>query len=152
MDRKTFMRELEYLLQDISEEERKDALSFYENYFDEAGKENEEHVIEELGDPSRVALIIKDGLKGHFDDHINVGNSGFSDDNYKYNYEVIDVDTKQEEHSGQSTRSHFKGKWQGMHSHDRTLLIVIALCALIPFSFSTLGIFGGIFGGVLELD
>ena len=61
MDRKKFMKELEYLLQDISDEERQEALSFYENYFDEAGKENEQKVIDELGDPSRVAAIIKDG-------------------------------------------------------------------------------------------
>ena len=31
MDRKTFMRELDFLLQDINEEERKEALSFYED-------------------------------------------------------------------------------------------------------------------------
>ena len=35
MTRKEFMRELEFLLQDISDEEREEALAFYENYFDE---------------------------------------------------------------------------------------------------------------------
>ena len=55
MDRKTFMRELEYLLQDINDEERKEALDYYESYFDEAGLENEQQVLAELGEPSQVA-------------------------------------------------------------------------------------------------
>ena len=38
MDRKTFMRELEYLLQDINAEERQEALDYYESYF-ETGRE-----------------------------------------------------------------------------------------------------------------
>ncbi len=41
MTRKEFMQELAFLLQDINEDERKEALLFYENYFDEAGLENE---------------------------------------------------------------------------------------------------------------
>ena len=45
MDRAQFMRELEELLADISETERQDALEFYNNYFDDAGIENEASVI-----------------------------------------------------------------------------------------------------------
>ena len=49
MRREEFMRELEYLLRDIPANEREDALAYYENYFDEAGAENEQQVIKELG-------------------------------------------------------------------------------------------------------
>ena len=48
MDRAQFMRELEELLADISETERQDALEFYNNYFDDAGIENEAAVIRTL--------------------------------------------------------------------------------------------------------
>lgn len=144
MDRQHFMRELEFLLSDISEEERQEALSFYENYFDEAGIEHEQEVIYELGDPSRVAAIIKDGLKGKFDENIHVSNDGFSSD-YQKNYEVIDADGK-EKTKEKKESSHFKNRWSEMDSRDRLILIVLAVFACIPVSAIFFGIFGGLFG------
>ena len=55
MRREEFMKELEYLLRDLPVNEREDALAYYENYFDEAGVENESQVIQELGSPASVA-------------------------------------------------------------------------------------------------
>lgn len=135
MDRKTFIRELEFLLQDISDDERKEALSFYEDYFDEAGVENESQVIQELGDPSKVAAIIKDSLKGNFEEHIHSGDHGFSNDDYQRNFEVVDVDTK-EKHSS------LKNKWNELASRDRFLLIVLIILAIVPLS----GAIGSFFG------
>ncbi len=138
MDRKTFMRELDFLLQDINEEERKEALSFYEDYFDEAGVENEQKVIEELGEPSRVAAIIRDSLRGNFDEHISSGNEGFSNDDYQRNYEVIDVEVQEDKKAS----THLKNKWHDLGSRDRFLLIVLIILAVFPLS----GLIGGIFG------
>ena len=45
MTGEAFMRELEYLLQDVQDEEKDEALQYYRDYFDEAGPENEEQVI-----------------------------------------------------------------------------------------------------------
>lgn len=64
MSRTEFMNELRTLLQDIPEEEREEALQYYSDYFDDAGAENEEQVIRELGSPQKVAATIKDGLGG----------------------------------------------------------------------------------------
>ena len=55
MTRGEFLRELEYLLKDIPESDRADAIAYYNNYFDEAGIENEQKVIQELGSPEKVA-------------------------------------------------------------------------------------------------
>ena len=63
MDRKEFMKQLELLLSDISEDERKEALDYYESYFDEAGDEEEASVIQKLGSPDKVAAIIKADLR-----------------------------------------------------------------------------------------
>ena len=63
MNREEFMRQLERLLQDISESERREALEYYNSYFDDAGEENESRVIQELGSPGKVAAIIKAGRK-----------------------------------------------------------------------------------------
>ena len=66
MRREEFMRELEYLLRDIPANEREDALAYYENYFDEAGAENEQQVIKELGSPASVAeKILADTQQTH---------------------------------------------------------------------------------------
>ena len=55
MRRQEFMKELEHLLRGVPESEKIDALAYYNDYFDEAGMENEELVIRELGSPQQVA-------------------------------------------------------------------------------------------------
>lgn len=63
MNRDEFMKELESLLWDIPEGERMEALNYYREYFEDAGEEKEQQVIEELGAPGEVARNIKEGLK-----------------------------------------------------------------------------------------
>lgn len=141
MNRKKFMEELAFLLSDINDDERNEALLFYENYFDEAGKENEERVIRELGDPSRVAAMIKDGVNGQFDEHIFSSNQGFSNDDYKMYHEVS--------HSKESSfLRHLKEKWKQLESRDRMILIILGVIALVPFSASILSTFFGTIGGL----
>jgi uncharacterized membrane protein len=53
------MAELERQLARIDDREREEAIAYYNEYFDEAGPENEARVIEELGSPVRVAAQIK---------------------------------------------------------------------------------------------
>ena len=62
MNRNEFMKQLEALLQNISQAEREEALQYYNDYFDDAGPENEQSVIEALGNPARVAENIKRDL------------------------------------------------------------------------------------------
>lgn len=62
MNRVGFMQQLERLLADIPESDRLDAIAYYNDYFDEAGPENEASVIRELGSPGRVAAMIKADL------------------------------------------------------------------------------------------
>lgn len=64
MNRTDFMTQLERLLQSISPSEREEALQYYNDYFDDAGAENEQAVIEALGNPARVAENIKRDLPG----------------------------------------------------------------------------------------
>jgi len=62
MNRIDFMQQLESLLQGISPMERDEAIQYYNDYFDDAGKENEQDVIAALGNPARVAENIKRDL------------------------------------------------------------------------------------------
>lgn len=64
MNRSEFMFQLAQLIADLSFDERQEALKYYNDYFDEAGAENEAAVIEELVSPEKVAASIKAGLSG----------------------------------------------------------------------------------------
>ena len=58
MTRTAFLAALEQLLAPLPEAERKDALSYYEDYLDAAGPEKEAQAIAELGTPEEVARKI----------------------------------------------------------------------------------------------
>lgn len=68
MNKKKFLKKLERLLRRLPEEEREAALRYYREYFDEAGIENEQRVIEELGSPEKVAEEILQGSSSNVGD------------------------------------------------------------------------------------
>ena len=51
MKRQEYMQQLAALLAAMPEAERRDALDYYEEYFDAAGPEKEAQTIQELGSP-----------------------------------------------------------------------------------------------------
>lgn len=79
MNRAEFMKQLEKLLNNISESERKEALEYYESYFDDAGAENESQVIQELGSPGKVAAIIKADLSSDSSEYGEYTERGYQD-------------------------------------------------------------------------
>lgn len=64
MTKQEFLQRLNRLLADVTQEEREEALRYYEEYFDEAGPEQEQAVLAELGSPEKVAAIIKANVPG----------------------------------------------------------------------------------------
>lgn len=62
MKREEFLARLEQGLVGLGEEERAEALKFYNEYLDEVGPGQEEQEIARLGDPRRVANIIRANL------------------------------------------------------------------------------------------
>ena len=61
MTRQEYMQQLAALLTAMPEAERRDALDYYEEYFDAAGPEKEAHTIQKLGSPQNVAEKIWEG-------------------------------------------------------------------------------------------
>lgn len=125
MTRSEFMEKLKELLSDLSESEREEVLTYYEEYFEDAGEENEQAVIESLGSPQKVARIIKEGLKdsqgeqGEFTEH---GFSGYEDE-------------EKEELEQPEGRKNFLRKRSGLSGGWLLLLIILAVFAfpiLIP--------------------
>ena len=62
MNRAEFMRRLAELLRDVAPTEREEAIQYYNDYFDDAGEENESGVIASLGTPEELARTIRAGL------------------------------------------------------------------------------------------
>lgn len=92
MTRKEFMRQLEYLLQDIPDEEREEAVAYYRDYLEEAGDEGEEEALKEFGSPERVAAIIRSDLNGNLEDGGSFTESGYEDERFR------DPNTQMTEH------------------------------------------------------
>lgn len=137
MNRKEFINKLDYLLQDIEDIEREEALQYYEDYFDEAGSENESQVISDLGSPERVAAIIKAGLENQFDQDIEYSEKGMDNANYKEAREVSEAEVIDKE----KRKSHFEG------NPDRNRILIILI--IIGVVFLALPIGGGLFGACI---
>ena len=130
MNRKEFLDELAFLLQDIEDVERDEAIQYYQDYFDEAGIENEQQVINELGTPEKVAAIIK------------AGDKGMSNSSFEQNQEIIKT-----KNNDVKNESHFKGNQE----RNKLLLILIIIGIVIfgiPVFSGLLGIVIGIVGGL----
>ncbi len=117
MNRKEFLKQLEELLSDIPEMERRDAVNYYQNYFEDAGPEKEQQIIEELGSPQKVAASIKKDLFG---------------ENYQA-YERMNQAKQQEAFERQ----------QKENRTLRNILIAVAVVLTCPI---WIGLLGGLFG------
>lgn len=96
MNRREFMNELESLLLNVSEEERKEALQYYEDYFDDAGEENENEVIEKLGSPSKVAKSIQNDLSQN-DERGEFTERGYHSGDEVNPFEVMDTKNQEKD-------------------------------------------------------
>lgn len=89
MRKEEFLRQLEYLLQDIPDEDKEEAIAYYRDYLEEAGSEHEEQAIEEFGSPERVAAIIRADISGNLQDDGSFTETGYVDERFKDpNYKV----------------------------------------------------------------
>lgn len=138
MNRAEFMDRLRNLLSDITEAEREEALNYYEDYFDDAGVENEESVIQSLGSPEKVAATIKDGLNDS-----TGANGEFSETGYSsYTYDKDEVAT---------TPSNQKKNLSGGMLVVVIILCVFALPILGPIVIAVLSVLFSILCAVAAL-
>lgn len=141
MNRAEFMRELESLLHDISDAERVEALKYYNDYFDDAGEDNEGAVIKELGSPWRVAGIIRESIDGKDTTKSDWSTSGgeFTEKGYEdHRYEEVH-DMPQTIHK------------RTYDPRSRRLLLIIACIFAIPLIPIGLGGLGTVFGIIIAL-
>ena len=133
MNRTEFMKKLRTLLSDVEENEREEALEFYEHYFEDAGEDNEQEVIASLGSPEKVAQTIKDGLKD-----IDGMQGEFTENGYRGYGETIKEEVGYPEREGKKEKKSGNGKL--------ILLLILAIFALPVLGPIIMGIVSVLFG------
>lgn len=134
MNRNDFLQKLKELLSNIPENERDEAISFYEDYFDEAGSDNEEKVIKDLESPEKVAETILAGLSEKELETGEYSERGYEDRRF-VNKEEISERTKTKYNSNpQSDRnpSSAPNEHKKTASVGKILLIVFLCCLAAP--------------------
>lgn len=83
MKKEEFLRQLEYLLQDIPEDDKRDAIDYYRDYLEEAGPDQEEAVLAEFGSPERIASVIRTDLLGGMESGGEFTDNGYDDRRFR---------------------------------------------------------------------
>ena len=136
MNRVQFMEQLKKLLSDISEEERQEALEYYESYFDDAGEDQEAEVIRELGSPGKVAAIIKEDLKSSSQNYGEFTENGFQDER---------ADNERQMPQNRVDRGYHAERKGGKASVILVLILLVFISPLIK------GAVGGVLGFIVAL-
>lgn len=135
MKRKEFMERLEMLLYDVQEDERKEALCFYNDYFDDAGEENEDEVIRELESPEKVVAMIKTGLLEKENMSGEYSERGYKDQRFESSYPL---ESKIEEEKNDERQ-------YGRGDMGKLVLIILLGVFISPLVFAVAGsILGGL--------
>lgn len=168
MNQRDFMDRLERLLMDIQEDERREALQYYTDYFEDAGEENVEAVIRELGSPEKVAATIKADLRGGSADSGEFTETGYTDSRFEekanpatresaykkseegYTYQSNDTTENAYEYNsyGENPSANTTGNSQSSSNKIvKIILIILIAIMVIPFAVPIcIGIAAVIFG------
>jgi hypothetical protein len=161
MSQDEFMRELEYLLSDIPENEKAEAMEYYRDYMEEAGQENEERVIKEFQSPERIAAIIRSDISGNLKDGGEFTETGYQDERFKDpNYQMAeryDLPEAPEDrpYGHEGPDKEYDGRRKGMEGNRIVkiilwiVLLIVASPVLVGIAGGMAGLAGGFFGSVL---
>ncbi len=161
MTKLEFMKELECLLLDIPLEEREEALKYYNGYFEDAGEDQEEGIITELGSPKQVADIIKADLVTNAAERTQKGY--FTENGYQEatnnKEQFVVADTRNQEEGQKSERTAYdQGNYQGAgnnnqakqtKNNDKVALIILLCIFAIPVGIPLLSAAFGIAVGLI---
>lgn len=145
MTKYEFLGDLSRLLSQLPAEERDEAIKFYEDYFNEAGKDKEEKVLEELGTPEEVAKKI---LQENAEEEIPVSEAKKEEGKEVEPY--IDIQTKKESDfdSGQERKRKWYQEW---NANKIILAVLIGIIVIPPVGGILLGGVCGLFGIIVAI-
>jgi len=144
MNRKQFLYELEQLLKDIPDSERAEAIQYYNDYFYDAGAENEAQVIEELESPEQVAKTIREGMSENGGEYTE---NGYKDTRFQNCQEVSPEYQKQEKEKGSQKKGN-PDMWKFLC----VVLLCILLCPIVlPLGAALLAVMFAVIIGVFGI-
>lgn len=143
MDRKQFINELRNKLMALPYEEREKAISYYEEYFDDAGTENEDSVIYELGDIDRIAQEIIENSSSNANslsvNKFTVGNDNNYKDNTAHNNKINNNYKEEVKEEKQKLKPIY------------IILIIIGALACFPIVMALFGLVIGFIGVIIGI-
>lgn len=159
MSRLEFMKELAKLLEDLPREEKIEILKYYNGYFDDAGKENEAAIIEELESPAKVAASVKAGMDESLAEHMEFTEKGVDDEKTIHEYEESrgfgrGSDRKEERNADPYSRydsPYSRHREQKGDGGWKAIAIVLLLLVTFPVWIGIFGMVLGLFGGCIGL-
>lgn len=155
MSKEEFMKELEYLLSDIPEEEKRDGLEYYRDYLEEAG-DSAEQAIEEFGSPERIAAIIRTDLQGNMETGGEFTERGFEDERFRdpnyqmaKRYDLPEVKEDQGE-TDREKKGTEEASQKGARAEERPVWkTILLICLVLAASPILLGLGGAALGAVM---
>lgn len=154
MNKDEFLKELAYLLSDLPEEERQEAVDYYRDYIEDSGSEQE--VLSQLGNPARVAALIRAGMngteQGEYTEH------GYEDPRFREpggamvqsrqrtRTDSRTYDRRENGESSSCSTSGSKRSGQAPERDRRGLKIALLIILIALASPMLLGLGGGLFG------
>lgn len=169
MRKEEFLKQLEELLFDISEEERQEAMAFYRSYFEDAGDGNEEAILKELESPQKVAEAIKRDLgmvqvvSQEAKDADAEAQNGQSTWNAQSNQGAWNAQSGQNaqghcDANAEHSEEYYKNvndtieHLQKENKNSNTVIIVLGIVIAVLTSPVWIGILGGIFGTLIGVS
>ena len=133
MNKTEFLDQLSHLLSDISYEEREEAINYYKEYIEDAGPENEDTALKELGSPNDIAIQIKDGLSNKSEQ-----------DNSRIDFKAPEQRTTSNNNSDHGNDKSFTDTYDVQNINrqkrrDYIILAIIALALISPFVLPFVG-------------
>lgn len=168
MTRVEFLKQLEYLLQDLDEKDREDALNYYKDYMDEAGLSDHDIVDGVLDMPERIAMSLRASLNTQTDENVEYSEQGYININVEPEDRVPDVyggsrhqnsndDWDYSWQSSSSEQSEYHQEVPEVKNRNLGKWILIGILCILGFPLilgvggGVIGIVFGIFGGIIGL-
>ena len=142
MSKQQFMGELKQLLGDIPTDEREEALAYYEDYFADAGEENEENLLRELESPEKVAHIIKAGLRDTASKDGEFSETGFSGFYAREKEELVPTETVDDRGFGRNRR------FDPSDRSNKMLIYILLAIITAPIWMPVIGAIFGVLAGI----
>jgi Predicted membrane protein len=161
MNKKKYIEELRYLLQDLEGNELEDAIHYYEDYIDAASDEDNIKGIE-LGSPEKVAAIIRADLQGFIKDKGEFNEIGYSNPIYaeplkevgQYTEIMKTEEDVQYKDKSTSILGSILSKFLKL-SRAKKIFLIIIICIIFSEYFTIFGeideIIVGVLGSVISI-